>query len=97
MAILHVAYDRKALTVYLMPINAPVPEGSELIGVTGSGLTFYDSVKELLHGIGVTKLGPIRIEYSNYFPEPIEDNQLLTKQADVMEATLGKEFVNGIF
>lgn len=62
-AILQVCYDRKTRVATLQPLNAPILDGSEMLGVTGTGVTFYDAVQELLRGIGVLRMGNVTIQF----------------------------------
>lgn len=65
MAILNVSYNAVDQIALLQPINAIVPEGFELIGKTGTGVTYYDAVKFLLEGIGIRRMANVTIKFDD--------------------------------
>lgn len=65
MAILNVSYNEDDQTVLLQPLNATLPAGYELIGTTGTGVTYYNAVKELLTYRGVKQMANITIKFDD--------------------------------
>ena len=72
MAILQVSYNRKTKVATLHPIGSASPSGSELLGTTGSGVTFYHAVQSLLRSIGVLAMGPVRIVFAGELTPVVE-------------------------
>ena len=70
MAILRVAYNRKTKVATLYPIGAAAPDGSEYLGVTANGTTFYHSVQALLRQIGVNSMAPVSIVFCDNIAAP---------------------------
>lgn len=65
MAILNVSYNEVEKTVLLQPLNATLPAGYELIGTTGTGVTYYNAVKELLMYQGIKQMAHITIKFDD--------------------------------
>lgn len=72
MAILQVSYDRKTKVATLHPIGSASPAGSELVGTTGTGVTFYHAVQALLRGIGIHSMGPVSIVFASELTPVVE-------------------------
>lgn len=65
MTILNVSFNDTEKTVLLQPLNATLPAGYELIGRTGTGVTYYNAVKELLELQGIRKMATITIKFDD--------------------------------
>ena len=65
MAILNISLSDDEKTVILQPINATVPDGYTCIGTTGTGVTYYKAVQELLSYRGILKMANITIKFDD--------------------------------
>ena len=72
MAILQVSYNCKTKVATLHPIGSASPAGSELVGTTGTGVTFYHAVQALLRGIGIHSMGPVSIVFASELTPVVE-------------------------
>ena len=65
MAILNISLSNDEKTVILQPINATVPDGYKCIGNTGTGVTYYRAVQELLSSRGILRMANITIKFDD--------------------------------
>lgn len=75
MAILQVSYNRKTKVATLHPVGSTSPSGSELLGTTGTGVTFYHAVQSLLRSIGVLAMGPVSIVFADALTAEVKEEE----------------------